>query len=333
MSNYVPKVNNIRNTISLALTTNPLVGSRKPRNGDIVKVSWDLKPERDFVPEPLFDADADTEITFVIGDGNYLPALHELLLTMHVGETVTGVEMDAGWGEKRKDLIATIHNSNIGVEQKSKLSVGSELFLSNGMKAKVIEITDEKITIDASPPLAGAKYIASVNLLSIEDQGRFETLTIALGCFWGVELEFMRVPGVVGTIVGYTQGVTANPTYEDVCSGKTNHTEAVQILFDPTIVSYLSLLKIGMSHLGDSKYLLNQVGNDRGTQYRHGIYYHNEEQKQIAMQLIDSYGDDCVTECLCCTHFYTAEQYHQKYLFKGGQTAKKNAKDIIRCYG
>merc|ERR1712113_1051887 len=104
-------------------------------------------------------------------------------------------------------------------------------------------------------------------------------------------------------------------SYENVCSGKTNHTEAIQVLFDPTIVSYESLLKVGMGHIGDSKYLLNQVGNDRGTQYRHGIYYHNDEQKEIAMDLIHSFGEDCVTECLPTTQFYAAEEYHQKYLF------------------
>ena len=115
--------------------------------------------------------------------------------------------------------------------------------------------------------------------------------------------------------------------------GTTGHTEAIQVLFDPSVVSYEELVVIGVERLGDSKFLLNQAGNDKGTQYRHGVYYHNGKQKEIAMKVIQRYGEKCVTECKEATQFFKAEDYHQQYLLKGGQSAKKNAKDIIRCYG
>ena len=146
-------------------------------------------------------------------------------------------------------------------------------------------------------------------------------------------MEYQRVTGVVGTAVGYTQGQKDDPTYEEVCSGTTGHTEAIQVVFDPSVVSYEDLLQVGLERLGESKFLMNQVGNDRGTQYRHGIYYHNDEQKEIAKSTIASYGEKCVTECIKAVRFYKAEDYHQQYLLKGGQNARKDAKETIRCYG
>jgi len=228
------------------------------------------------------------------------------------------------------------------------VQVGTELQLANGMTCRVVAVTDDDVTIDANPPLAGATYTANVTLDEIESgpspeqfmyvpQGvqerRYDVLTVALGCFWGGELAYMRVPGVVGTAVGYTQGTVEDPTYQQVCSGTTGHTEAIQVIYDPSVVTYQQLVQLGMDRLGPSKFLLNQVGNDRGTQYRHGIYYHNDEQMNIAQVIIKSYGDTCRTECMPAMKFWTAEEYHQQYLLKGGQSAKKNAKETIRCYG
>jgi peptide-methionine (S)-S-oxide reductase len=229
------------------------------------------------------------------------------------------------------------------------LKIGMELYLANGMQCRITDIGDEKFTIDANPPLAGASYTAKITLNEIEkgpseakflynpdkvdDGSDYEVMTIALGCFWGGELEYMRVPGVVGTAVGYTQGEKLDPTYNEVCSGTTGHTEGIQVIYDPEIVSYKELVTIGLERLGDSRTLVNQVGNDRGTQYRHGVYYHNDMQKEIAESVIGSYGDLCVTECKEAVKFYTAEDHHQQYLLKGGQSAKKNAKETIRCYG
>ena len=110
--------------------------------------------------------------------------------------------------------------------------------------------------------------------------GRYEVATFAGGCFWGTELHFQRLPGVVATCVGYTQGNTASPSYEQVCSGTTAHTEGIQLLYDPAVVTYEGLCKKLLSTIDAT--LRNQVGNDRGTQYRHGIYPHTEAQREVA---------------------------------------------------
>jgi peptide-methionine (S)-S-oxide reductase len=146
------------------------------------------------------------------------------------------------------------------------------------------------------------------------------------------------MPGVISTHVGYTQGHKVSPTYKEVCTGTTGHTEAIRIVYDPNVVSYKSLVQLGLDRLGDNIYLLNQVGNDRGTQYRHGIYYHNDDQQRVADELLNerrrSAGErEVMTELKKAQAFYMAEEYHQQYLLKGGQSAKKGADESIRCYG
>ena len=319
---------------------------RQPIKGDVVTVDWNLESRGDFVAEPLFDTTG--TISFVLQQGSYLPGLHELVATMEPGETVENTVLDAGWGERRDDLVVKMPKQE-GLDM-AKINVGTELMLANGMRCVVSEVGEEDFTIDANPPLAGASYSANVTLVSVEEgptkllyrkdgndeekqTGRYEVATFALGCFWGGELEFMRVPGVVGTKVGYTQGEKKDPTYEQVCSGTTGHTEAIQIVFDPCVVSYAKLVHIAMDRLDFSKYMLNQVGNDRGTQYRHGIYYHTSEQREIAREILNTFGEHCVTELEQQQHFYVGEDYHQQYLLKGGQSAKKGDDTVIRCYG
>jgi hypothetical protein len=161
----------------------------------------------------------------------------------------------------------------------SAIKKGVELVMGNGIRAVVTEISDDEteFVVDANPPLAGASYLADVKLLSREfgpteflyspnDEfldSKYQVATFALGCFWGIELAYMREPGVVGTKVGYTQGEKNDPSYKEVCSGSTGHTESVMILYDSTIVSYERLVLFAMDKLGESKYLLNQVGNDK----------------------------------------------------------------------
>jgi peptide-methionine (S)-S-oxide reductase len=303
-----------------------------------------MKPEGDFVPEPLIDTKG--KMSFVLGGGNYLPGLHDLVAGMAVGETVENVSLDAGWGSRISNLVATIQKAEMGDQiDVTQLDVGVELYLVNGMKAVVTEISDDTFTIDANPPLAGASYSAKVELLNVEDgpkelgyipegvDATFHVATFSMGCFWGGELEFMRQEGVVGTKVGYTQGQKEDPSYTEVCAGTTGHTEAMMVTYDPRVTSYRSLVTLTMERLGENKYLKNQVGNDRGTQYRHGVYYHDDTQKAIAEEVVGAYGADCVTEVLPATKFYDAEDYHQQYLLKGGQSARKGDSTAIRCYG
>lgn len=176
-----------------------------------------------------------------------------------------------------------------------------------------------------------------------------EIATFAGGCFWGLELAYQRVPGVTHTSVGYTDGPVPNPTYEEVCSGRTGHAEAVQVYYDPKEVTYEELLKLFFNRVDPTT--LNRQGNDMGTQYRSAIYYYNDEQKKAAekaiaevnMQLQSNafrrvLGSKVVAELKPGTDYYLAEKYHQQYLSKGGrmgssQSAAKGCNDPIRCYG
>ena len=316
--------------------------AEKPPIGSIVTIDCELTPAADFVPESLIDTHG--QFTFVLGGGNYLPGLHELVADMTVGMLVDGAELDAGWGSRNPNMIAVIQKKDMQIDV-SSITIGTELVLVNGMKARVTDVTDETFTIDANPPMAGASYTAVVELLSFEDaptqteyspQGvdsTYQLATFGLGCFWGGELEFMRVPGVVGTKVGYTQGHKLDPTYEEVCSGTTGHTEAIMVTYDPRVVSYEKLVTTAMDRLGANKFLLNQVGNDKGTQYRSGVYYFNDNQKEIAERILATFGDTVKTECKPAAKWYDAETYHQQYLLKGGQSARKNDDSTIRCYG
>jgi len=163
-----------------------------------------------------------------------------------------------------------------------------------------------------------------------------QVATFSGGCFWGTELHYQRIPGVIATAVGYTQGRIAQPTYEQVCSGTTEHTEAVQLLFDPTVCSYERLLDKLFETIDPT--LLNRVGNDRGTQYRHGVYFHTDAQAEAAERVLEQVreryaGKPVVTELLPAQVFWPAENYHQRYLEKGGQSAARNCDERVRCYG
>ena len=165
-----------------------------------------------------------------------------------------------------------------------------------------------------------------------------ERADFAIGCFWGAELAYQREPGVIATKVGYTQGKMLNPTYEQVCSGSTGHTECVQVMYDPKEVTYARLCDLFWERLGESRFLKNQVGNDRGTQYRHGIYWHSDEQKQVAETSLAAIAAKnsaraVETELAKADKFWNAEDYHMQYLQKGGQDARKAATETIRCYG
>ena len=164
--------------------------------------------------------------------------------------------------------------------------------------------------------------------------------TFAGGCFWGAELRFQREEGVLATIVGYTQGTQGNPTYKAVCDEQTGHTEAVLLTYDPALVSYQRLCEIVFNDIIGDPTLLNRVGNDRGTQYRTGLYAHSEVQLVEAQRAFDreaatwrSSGRTVVTEVKHAAVFWPAEEPHQSFLAKGGQSAEKGASDPIRCYG
>lgn len=146
--------------------------------------------------------------------------------------------------------------------------------------------------------------------------------TFAAGCFWGVEEAFREVPGVIATAVGYTGGTLKNPTYQDVCSGRTGHAEALEVEYDPARVSYLELLAVfWKSH---DPTTMNRQGPDVGTQYRSAIFYHDAQQEKEAREskaILDKekiFKRPIVTEITPASEFYRAEDYHQRYFERRG---------------
>jgi peptide-methionine (S)-S-oxide reductase len=146
--------------------------------------------------------------------------------------------------------------------------------------------------------------------------------TFGAGCFWGVEADFRRVPGVVDAAVGYSGGHTVNPSYEDVCTDRTGHAEVVEVTYDPDKVSYERLLEVFWTSHDPTQ--LNRQGPDIGTQYRSVIFYHDDEQKQEAeeskkqWESLGRFRRPIVTQIVPAAPVYRAEEYHQQYLAKRG---------------
>ena len=156
-------------------------------------------------------------------------------------------------------------------------------------------------------------------------QPPFEGMELALfgmGCFWGAERLFWEAPGVFTSAVGYAAGFTPNPSYEEVCSGLTGHTEAVQVAFDPERTDYAAMLALFWEGHDPTQGM--RQGNDLGTQYRSGIYTHSDAQRDSAeasaatyQKALDAAGHGCITsELIAAPEFYYAEAYHQQYLAK-----------------
>lgn len=150
-----------------------------------------------------------------------------------------------------------------------------------------------------------------------------EKAIFAAGCFWGIENKFSKIDGVIDTMVGYIGGNTQDPTYDNVCTNTTGHAEAVQVIFDPTIISYEGLLNVFWNIHNPTQ--LNRQGFDLGTQYRSAIFYLNEEQKNIAqkskeqLETSKKYDKPIVTEITPAQVFYKAEEDHQHYYKKIGR--------------
>jgi len=146
--------------------------------------------------------------------------------------------------------------------------------------------------------------------------------TFGAGCFWGVEAAYRQIPGVLSTAVGYLGGTLDNPSYHDVCTGRTGHAEVVQVDYDPSRITYDDLLTVFWENHDPTT--LNRQGPDIGTQYRSAIFYHDDDQKDAAIKSKEErersgrYRKPIVTEITPATEFYMAEDYHQQYLEKRG---------------
>ena len=174
----------------------------------------------------------------------------------------------------------------------------------------------------AAFPLPEKHEVLDAPLVTDDVPDGLEVAVFGLGCFWGAEEIYWQIPGVWSTSVGYAGGVTPHPTYEEVCSGRTGHTEAVRIVFDPDRVAYADLVK-QFFEVHDPTQGMRQ-GNDVGTQYRSAIYYTSPEQEQTARELTKVYGDEIArrgygeitTEIAPAGDYWYAEPHHQQYLHK-----------------
>jgi len=172
------------------------------------------------------------------------------------------------------------------------------------------------LTVMACLLLAGLVYVPDAEA-EMSHMGKTETVTFAGGCFWCIEAVMQQIDGVKSVISGYTGGETENPTYEEVCSGRTGHAEAVQVEFDPSVVRFEQLLDVFWQAHDPTQ--LNRQGADVGTQYRSAVFYHSDAQKKAVQESIrnlEASGEvkgKVVTEVAPAAKFYQAESYHQNY--------------------
>jgi peptide-methionine (S)-S-oxide reductase len=178
---------------------------------------------------------------------------------------------------------------------------------SGGYEAKI-----DYTSLDYPGPELGAAALAGQ--VVVPSDPTLAAATFAGGCFWGLELAYQRVPGVSYTAVGYTQGPELTPTYSQVCGGGTGHTEAVIVYYDPKQCSYEALLDTFFARVDPTT--VNGQGNDRGTQYRTGVYFHTPEQEALAKARFDQaktkYNRPLASECKSAMPFWPAEKYHQQ---------------------
>jgi peptide-methionine (S)-S-oxide reductase len=194
-------------------------------------------------------------------------------------------------------------------------------FLFSGHKTRMVPDDQALPGRSAAMPVPERHFVNGHRLEPPFPDG-LERAVFGMGCFWGAEKAFWKIPGVYTTAVGYAGGFTPNPTYEEVCSGLTGHTEAVLVVFDPAVVSYEELLKAFWENHDPTQGM--RQGNDAGTQYRSAVYTEGELQAKSAEASRDAYQDvlreagygDITTEIREAPEFYYAEDYHQQYLAK-----------------
>ena len=196
----------------------------------------------------------------------------------------------------------------------------------NGLRYCINSAALKFIPVEEMDQAGYGQYLEPFVKAGLIKASTHETAILAGGCFWGMEEIIRKIPGVIKTTVGYSGGTTADPTYEEVCTGSTGHAEAIQVVFDPARLSYEALLDY-FFRMHDPT-TLNRQHNDVGTQYRSAIFYTSEAQKQTAERVkarwdkSGKFNRPITTEITAATKFYPAEEYHQKYLVKhpGGYT-------------
>jgi peptide methionine sulfoxide reductase msrA/msrB len=236
----------------------------------------------------------------------------------HLYDSSTKFDAGCGWPAFDKVKKGAVHQNSdfdLGYERTEITCAKCEGHLGHVFKG-------EKLTVENTRHC--------VNSLSIRfiPNDSLKRATFAAGCFWGVEELYRPLDGVYSTEVGYIGGRTENPTYKDICYNHTGHAEAVEVFYDPTKIDYEELIKIFWENHNPTT--LNRQGPDVGDQYRSAVFFHDQDQEQIALQTkeqLDKSGkfkNAVVTKIVPAVTFYRAEEYHQDYLFKRGKGSCSN---------
>lgn len=189
------------------------------------------------------------------------------------------------------------------------------------MFTKTEMVTAERALAGRSEAIVASRPHLALGTSMVESvPAQSETAYVAMGCFWGAERKFFELNGVIVTSVGYQGGFTPNPTYEEVCSGRTGHAETVKVVFDPKVISYADVLKCFYDNHNPTQGF--RQGNDVGTQYRSAINFIDQRQERVAREVTSAYADvlrhagfpAITTEIAPAGPFYMAEEYHQQYL-------------------
>lgn len=276
-------------------------------------------------------------LEFMVGGGKVIKGFDVAVTGLAVGETrKSRIEPADAYGEVNPELVIRVPASRAP----QGLKEGMQVQLSNGMVGTCTKMDDKEVVLDLNHELAGKPLTFDVELVGLTPKDRMAKATFGMGCFWGPELHFMRVPGVLSTSVGYAQYKGQEPTYEEVCSGNTGAVEVVQMLYDTAAVSYDDLLKVFWDKHDPTT--LNRQGGDQGTQYRSGIYASTPEQLAAAQKSKEEaqarFQAPIVSEIVTLDTYTDAEPYHQQYLARGGrfgraQNPAKGCQDAVRCYG